>query len=117
MRLAAATALIRASFNTKRKQRLDSNVGACRLVIRQFQSSIKIIVSRTTFRLRCNDRLHAVQRGPGREAAWEGRQEHLFRLIYLGSFAARTSTFSMDGGAERSSDAFSINAAATLPEK
>src|SRR5262245_42766876 len=117
MRLAAATALIRASSYNKAKQRLDSNAGACRLIIRQFQSSIKIIASRTTFQLRCNDRLHAVQSGPGARSGWEGRQEHLFRLIYLGSFAARTSTFSMDGGAERSSDAFSINAAATLPER
>jgi len=52
-----------------------------------------------------------------REAAWEGRPEHLFPPIYLGSFAARTSAFSMDGGAERSSDAFSINLAATVPER
>src|SRR5690349_8192544 len=34
-----------------------------------------------------------------------------------GNFAASTSTFSMDGGAENSSPAFAIRAAATLPER
>jgi hypothetical protein len=34
---------------------------------------------------------------------------------YPGSFAARTSTFSMDGGLANNSPAFAINAAATRP--
>src|SRR5215472_5899179 len=104
-------------FLQQAKQRLDSNAGACRLVIRQFRSLIKIIVSRTTFRYGVTIDCAPFKAALEREAAWEGRPEHLFPPIYLGSFVARTSAFSMDGGAERSSDAFSINLAATLPER
>ena len=35
----------------------------------------------------------------------------------MGSFAARTSTFSMEGGFERRSGALAISAAATFPER
>ncbi len=46
-----------------------------------------------------------------------GRLERLVGLAYSGSLAARTSTFSMDGGLEKSSSALAISAAATLPER
>src|SRR5262245_61707031 len=90
------------------------SAGACGLVVRQSQLQIKINVSRTPPWRRCNDRLRAVEGGSN---ARSGSLEHLLASIYPGSFAARTSTISMDGGAESSSDAFAINAAATLPER
>lgn len=37
--------------------------------------------------------------------------------FYLGSLTARTSTFSILGGCAKSSDAISVNAAATRPER
>ena len=47
-------------------------------------------------------------------SGWLGR---LVGFAQPGSFAARTSTFSIDGGLANNSPAFSISAAATAPER
>jgi len=49
------------------------------------------------------------------EFFWEGGP--LYRDVYPGSLAARTSTFSIDGGCENRSAAFAISAAATRPAR
>src|SRR5438445_11945134 len=55
----------------------------------------------------------AIQHHPNSVRANKNQQSDL----HPGSFAARTSTFSMDGGSEKRSEAFSIKAAATLPDR
>jgi hypothetical protein len=60
-----------------------------------------------------------LQRGPSPSQSSGGMPfcNSLTLAISYGSLAARTSTFSMDGGVARSSGAFAISAAATLPER